>query len=803
MNKIEIECLENYFNNQAVIPSNMLDDFIIRLQNNWSLYKENPKYKIDFEICLRDFLLKNKKPIKINNYIISDFGKKYLDLFIFNEKIFIHPNYPNYVNVQFINECIDSLNKNNVFPKKTVHLETPKFIRDLTGFQNFKSEEQKICVLGSLKTPCGFTTLVSMSTGGGKSLVTQAVSYKEDCLTVIVVPTISLMIDQVRNAREIIKPKNLDEITYYNSDSNAKEIVNLINNKIVKMLFLSPETLIKNYELRKALENAAIEGYFKNFIIDEAHIIVEWGASFRVDFQCIDAFRKHIIEMNKQLRTFLLSATFSKDTVQLLHDTFSECENWIEIRCESLRKEPRYNIIKASDYDAKKEKQLELIAKLPHPMIIYVHSPEDAENLKKQLQENDLNNIETFTGKTSTKDRDRIIKKWSNSELDIMIATCAFGVGVDKKNVRTVLHLYVPNNPNKFYQEAGRGGRDGNPCLSVLLYTQADIEASHGMVQKTLTTEKLVGRWFSMLNSINTSKTGVDNIVYIDSSTKPNYAESTEYLDFANNQDINWNVYVILLLKRFKKIEVKDVEFDSSKKTYLFKIKVLENELFDEHSTFAKKELDFIRSEEFARTNKEFELMEKMIKDINRNCVSETFCQVYNLVDEYCAGCNSHNEPSFTISKKVVKKSIKYIPIQFYNIENKSVYLMFYKNTNELPKSICEKIDTLVYDGYDYLQNNGFNFNVFSYSEFFSDCYDYPFLYGNKICLVLGEKQFEKKILLDSISKMLTFAKKFNLKLLLLCEQDYFINSNGKKISEFVEGQIVNEYLIEEVLESV
>ena len=82
-----------------------------------------------------------------------------------------------------------------------------------------------------------------------------------------------------------------------------------------------------------------------------------------------------------------------------------------------------------------------------------------------------------------------------------MIATCAFGVGVDKKDVRTVLHTYVPSGPDQNYQECGRGGRDGLPCLSVMLYTEDDINSAKSLMQKVLTVEKLSGRWYSMINS--------------------------------------------------------------------------------------------------------------------------------------------------------------------------------------------------------------------------------------------------------------------------------------------------------------
>ena len=132
-------------------------------------------------------------------------------------------------------------------------------------------------------------------------------------------------------------------------------------------------------------------------------------------------------------------------------------------------------------------------------------------------------------------------------DFDLMIATCAFGVGVDKKDVRTVLHTYIPENPNKYYQEAGRGGRDGLPCLSTIIYTNQDVDSAFNFVSKVITTEKLIGRWFSMLLSNKTQP--LHNSQYlIDTYVKPKYNSNEEFIDSISSQDINWNVYVICLL---------------------------------------------------------------------------------------------------------------------------------------------------------------------------------------------------------------------------------------------------------------
>lgn len=134
---------------------------------------------------------------------------------------------------------------------------------------------------------------------------------------------------------------------------------------------------------------------------------------------------------------------------------------------------------------------LELVQKLPHPMIIYVARPEEADDIKNYLKDNGITNVQTFTGLTTGTKRKELIDRWSDDQFEIMIATSAFGVGVDKSDVRTVLHMYIPPNPNAYYQELGRGGRDRLPCLSVMCTHPEDLNIAFQRIsKKVMTTEK-------------------------------------------------------------------------------------------------------------------------------------------------------------------------------------------------------------------------------------------------------------------------------------------------------------------------
>lgn len=458
----------------------------------WLMCKENDIYKVDFECALRNYLLLVKKSIVIKNYIPSTRFKEFgLQIDLNTSKIWANMLLPDFSNAELVKQLyMQDVTKRRI---DTIHnLKTNSYIERLTGFKSFRSNEQKLAVTGALRTPYGYSCLVSMTTGGGKSLITQTIAYQEIGLTIVIVPTVSLMMDQYDNAKKIIKSNDVEsEIFYhYNNENSLQKFYTCLENKTAKILFISPESLIKNSKLRDKIQNANNEHYLKNIVVDEAHIIIDWGSSFRIDFQCLDALRKNFLRTNNLLRTYLLSATYSDETIRQLKMFYASENKWIEIRCEKLRHETRFDIIQCENYGEKNRRVLKAIDLLPRPMIVYVKSPDEAENLKERLVERGYNNLSTFTGNTNNTQRLSLIKKWKDGQFDLMIATCAFGVGVDKKNVRTVLHTYVPENPNKYYQEAGRGGRDGLPCLSCMIYTNQDVDSAFNFVSKELSQQK-------------------------------------------------------------------------------------------------------------------------------------------------------------------------------------------------------------------------------------------------------------------------------------------------------------------------
>lgn len=575
------------------------------------------------------------------------------------------------------------------------------------------------------------------------------------------------------------------------------------------MLFISPEALIKNKRIQSAVTEINDCGYLRNLVIDEAHIVVEWGSLFRVDFQCMDAFRKKLMLTNPDLRTFLLSATYSDDTVKQLKMFYSTDNKFIEIRLDKLRKEPRFNVIKASTYTDKQSKSLELIDLLPRPIIVYVKSPSDAENLNQKLVDVGYKNVRTFTGKTSSNERELLINQWVNNEFEVMIATCAFGVGVDKKDVRTVLHLYVPENPNKYYQECGRGGRDGLPCLSVILYTEDDVNSAFQFTQKVLTTEKLEGRWFSMLDSFKTERIVSNDTIRINTSVAPSYRTDDFYIE-VSDANIGWNVYVILLLRRRGLITIEQVEIDDS--SYIFTVHVIKKEI-----TFKSEEttkiFEEVREEEYKRITDDFFMMKNALKNVHKHCLADMFTKIYSYTEEYCAGCDAHenvqDDESISINIKNLSEPKSKISSNVLSIMESSGELLILlkgRNISDVLKTIIDSGINMLVLSNEFIKKhypieincNNKNLFIMSFDEFLELCsFNNTYFVSGCIAFVI-ENHSQFNCVHEAI------ARKKKTKCIYISDEDIYIKYRKKNMSEIVNGPCKFSYvIIEEMNKSV
>lgn len=555
-----------------------------------------------------------------------------------------------------------------------------------TRFNAYKSFEQKLAVHTALNLPNGFTLLVSQQTGGGKSLVTQMLSVVTDSLTVVIVPTVALALDQYYAAQSNLRMT--EGIFCYRGDQSQEERINIIRalrDKTARLLFTSPEAVFKNSELFQLLESAASDKYLRNIVVDEAHIVPDWGVFFRPDFQIFSVvLRKWRKASGYHIRTYLLSATLSDDVVDTLFTLFGEASKNVQLRCDALRQEPRFYIYKVKTKSEQDQKTIEAIKLLPKPMVVYVLEPHEAEDLNKKLKDLGYLNIPTFTGKTKDAERDSILKGWKHGLYDVVIATSAFGIGVDKPDVRTIIHACVPENLSRFYQEVGRGGRDGLPSLSLMLpYTsyqegEGDLSRARGLVSsRVLRVESVVNRWRGMRECSGSDING--NIAVLDTTATPP-TMSEEEVEYAGARNVAWNINLLLLLNRIGFISLEDAFFSQENNSYYMTAKLLVPDILgDDEKLFTA--LEIPRQEELELQLRGYNIMSAIVQHPTASCWGKVFKNLFPLSKESCNGCPIHPNGRVLLDSRYKLRTSPNITIPATPVQGRLKRLMSFYNT--------------------------------------------------------------------------------------------------------------------------
>ncbi len=527
-----------------------------------------------------------------------------------------------------------------------------------TGFKVYKSYEQKTAVHTALNLPKGHTLLISLPTGGGKSLITQLLASTCEGLTVVIVPTVALASDQYYAAKHnLIANEGIYRYRGDQSDGERVDIINAVKNKRAKILFTSPEAILKNTELHRILEDAAQSRYLCNVVVDEAHVVPDWGVFFRPDFQIFSILLKKWKKISEEhIRTFLLSATLSDDVVDTLFSLFGTEGKNFEVRCDALRQEPRFYFNAAKSRKEQCDKTIEAVRTLPKPMIVYVLEPREAVELQKKLRDIGYKNIPVFTGETKEEDRDRVLVGWKEHDFDVVLATSAFGIGVDKPDVRTVIHACCPENLSRFYQEVGRGGRDRLPSLSLFLpyrsVDNSDVSRAHGLVSKrVLSVKYAVSRWRGMLRDPSAF---IDGDVCVLNTSSTHALMSDEAVEYAGNLNASWNVNLLLMLHRTGFIELLDADYvtDTSvypnKRYYTVTVRLLKPDILDDEEALSEA-LTEPREQQYQAQMEGYRIMSKLVNSPASSCWGHIFKHLFPLSTEVCNGCPADIEGRLTI----------------------------------------------------------------------------------------------------------------------------------------------------------
>ncbi|MEA1918833.1 MAG: DNA helicase RecQ [Campylobacterota bacterium] len=316
----------------------------------------------------------------------------------------------------------------------------------------------------------GQDLLMILPTGGGKSLAFQLPTLMMQGVTVVISPLIALMQDQVH----ALKAQNMDAemLSSMQSREESEMIINDLMYGNLKFLYLSPERLNT-----ARIQQILLQIELNFFVIDEAHCISEWGHEFREDYRALSQLRERFPSTSIAAFTATATRHVREDILRLLHLNAPKVLQGTIFR-DNLKIRVTHRVQEG------KEQLLELLSRYENQSgIVYVASRKKTESLSLFLQSRGYKAAAYHAG-LSHEERSRVYHDFVYDEVQIVVATIAFGMGIDKSNIRFVAHMSLPKTIENYYQEMGRAGRDGDNAEVLLLYSAADmIQQKHFIEQ--------------------------------------------------------------------------------------------------------------------------------------------------------------------------------------------------------------------------------------------------------------------------------------------------------------------------------
>nr|DAV56065.1 MAG TPA: ATP dependent DNA helicase [Caudoviricetes sp.] len=308
-----------------------------------------------------------------------------------------------------------------------------------------------------------------MPTGGGKSITFQVPALAQEGICIVITPLIALMKDQVQNLRK----REIKALAIY-SGMTRQEILTALENCIFgnyKFLYISPERLDTEI-FRTKLRSMKVS----MITVDESHCISQWGYDFRPAYLKIAEIR----ELLPEVPVLALTATATPEVVTDIQARLKFREGNV-FRMSFERKNLAYIVRKT---DNKTKELLYILQRISGSAIIYVRNRRRTKEITELLMNEGIT-ADFYHAGLDNAVKDLRQKRWQSGEVRVMVATNAFGMGIDKPDVRIVLHLDLPDSPEAYFQEAGRAGRDGEKAYAVILYSKSDKTTLHKRVVDT------------------------------------------------------------------------------------------------------------------------------------------------------------------------------------------------------------------------------------------------------------------------------------------------------------------------------
>ena len=331
-----------------------------------------------------------------------------------------------------------------------------EILKKYWGYNNFRPLQGEI--IESVLN--GEDTLALLPTGGGKSICFQVPALAKDGLCLVVSPLIALMKDQVEN----LLKKDIKAVSVHSGMSKREiDIIleNCVNDPAIKFLYVSPERLQTDIFIARVSQMPIIL-----LAVDEAHCISHWGYDFRPAYLNIADIREIIPQVPILALTATATPEVQKDIMEKLR--FKKFKKYQK---SFSRPNLSYSVLLEED---KEKKILQILKSIQGQAIIYVRSRKKTQEISMFLQKNKISATHYHAG-LDHKQRAESQNKWIDNKLRVMVATNAFGMGIDKPDVRAVIHFDLPENIESYYQEAGRAGRDEQKSYAITLFQKADI----------------------------------------------------------------------------------------------------------------------------------------------------------------------------------------------------------------------------------------------------------------------------------------------------------------------------------------
>ncbi|WP_369816740.1 RecQ family ATP-dependent DNA helicase [Cyanobacterium sp. IPPAS B-1200] len=338
-------------------------------------------------------------------------------------------------------------------------------LKNIWGYDDFRYPQSQVMESLLAKKDC----LVVMPTGGGKSICFQLPALLQDGLTLVVSPLIALMENQVRE----LKGKGLaaDFLHGEMARGDRTGVIYRLEKQQLKLLYLSPETLLSP-PIWQIISHPDL--VINSLIIDEAHCLVQWGKTFRPSYTRLGSIRPSLLSVKHNhplMAIACFTATADLPTQKIITDTLGLI-NPQKFILSPYRQNLQLKVKQIWTPKARKQELIKFLdSKKNHSGLVYIRTRKEAENISHYLHQKGYNNY-SYHGGLPSNLRRKIEQDWLEEKVKFVVCTNAFGMGINKANLRWIIHYQVPLLLSDYLQEIGRGGRDGKPSQALSIISE-------------------------------------------------------------------------------------------------------------------------------------------------------------------------------------------------------------------------------------------------------------------------------------------------------------------------------------------